>query len=397
MMNPKINFFNKILFFIFFGILTSPTLAQWSDTIPLHDFFNRRGEPIITGKVISISKTEIEIENGLGEKSKFAINSLSKNNQAFIRSIKRSYDNFVKNKNESSRMLERLNLNSSKSTVLRALTKLANYNLAAQTHTEWIANLLIKTEDLDVKLAALNAFASICPKNEKSYQFLEKTLLEDNRLLMTLNDQGDFFIGKIGLFGSTGQPVNKVLIHAINTGELRFDFSKTKVQKNPISLKVKSKKHNIHLAALASLCTQNLGGDAAATVFGAIKFAERPLNGSIDKLTIYTAYLAFAEEGKTLAGSYSEFMNKYTKTFKRESALWIRKAQTNTTLDRQIKQRSKMRRFQDRAGNFLVFAEIENINDGRVVLQNHLSKRISIPISKFSNEDQAWLEKNVVQ
>ena len=101
--------------------------------------------------------SQIEIENGLGEKSKFAINSLSKNNQAFIRSIKRSYDNFVKNKNESSRMLERLNLNSSKSTVLRALTKLANYNLAAQTHTEWIANLLIKTEDLDVKLAALNA------------------------------------------------------------------------------------------------------------------------------------------------------------------------------------------------------------------------------------------------
>lgn len=396
-MNSKGIFFYGILFSIFQVILNSPASAQWSDSIPLHDFFNKQREPLITGKVLSISRSEVEIENGLGEKFKLSINSLSKNNQEFIRSIKRSYDYFLRTQKESNRLIERLNPNSSKSTVLRAMTKLANYNLAAQTHTEWIANLLIKTEDLDAKLAALNAFVSICPKNEKSYQFLEKTLLEDKRLLMTLNDQGDFFIGKIGRFGSTGHPVNKVLIHATNTGELRFDFSKTKVEKSSIPLKVKSKKHNIHLAALASLCKQKLGGDAAATVFGAIKFAERSLNGSIDHLTIYTAYSAFALDGKLLAGEYSTFMNKYKKKYPTEGEQWIRNAKSMTVQDLNIDRRSRMRRFNDRAGNFLVFAEIESTRDGQVVLTNHLMKRISVSLAKFSDSDQVWLEQNATR
>ena len=68
-----------------------------------------------------------------------------------------------------------------------------------------------------------------------------------------------------------------------------------------------------------------------------------------------------------------------------------------TVQDLNIDRRSRMRRFNDRAGNFLVFAEIESTRDGQVVLTNHLMKRISVSLAKFSDSDQVWLEQNATR
>ncbi|MDB4483527.1 SHD1 domain-containing protein [bacterium] len=375
------------------GLINSDAKAQFSNNLPLCDFFDKAGNPLVTGRIISITRKNIEVLNGLDKRFVLDINNLSKINLEFIKQVKRSYELYEKRKNECDNFIKKIHKNSTDSQIKRALKKLAECGLAVEDHHNWAAGVLVNSETLSTRAAALEAFLATCPKTEKSYQFLKHRLAVDPDLSVAFEAAPFSLISKIGAYGNISIPF---LTNAVNTGEIRFDFSKIPVQMKQIYLRRKSHKFQIHLAAITALCNIN-NTESNDSIFAAISFAERPINGLIDHATIFAAYSTFAKNGARLSGRHSDFKNKYDTVFPKESKAWLQNARGIGSPNRHIAHRSKMRRFSDRSGNFLVFADIETVSDGQVVLTNHLMQRISVPLAKFSDSDQVWLEQNATR
>jgi len=148
-------------------VSTRPVDAQILVDVPLHDFSDRNSKPLVCGTVVSFTDKAIQVQDGLNITHVLQIRGLSKGDQKFIIALRKANKKSLKQEAAAKVQLEAIESGSAKNQ-LKSLEIIAKSGLSATSLSQDVGRLGIESPDDQIATAALQTFASICPRDPKT-------------------------------------------------------------------------------------------------------------------------------------------------------------------------------------------------------------------------------------
>jgi len=363
----------------------------------IFEFNDRESNPITVGHLISVESKAILVKDGNGKLHEIQIKNLSKPSQQIVDVFKRREKKLSKNAEEASKLFKKLKTKSDKLKI-KYLEQLCALKSIASVYEREIAELAAVNKN-DVGTSAFITFLSICSNKSESFQLMLEIIKSNNVIRFYLRDKPEFFFQLLIKFGELAEDT---LIFAAYNGSIQLSNIDPKLLVVPqVFLTTDGSKNHIRASACYSLAMMpRLGAHDA--MFKTIAAAERKINGVADNATIKSCFLGCANRGWKITSQnrYMSFHKKYEKTYKKEADFWFANQKKNLVRRfefERLQRASKMKNFVDSKERFLVRAEVEKIENGKVLLTNHEGDRVTIPLANFSDDGVLFLKRKHIK
>jgi len=365
--------------------------AQFFEQTPLHLFKDRNSNPITCGKVIDLDDNKIKVQNGLGKQIVILIKDLESEDQRFVKSIRTSLKVFQKQKLDADKSFLRLDSNSP-AIKKKALKKIESQGNAAQHLSKDLAELTLKTENVQLAGLTLLTFMKVCPKNDISFNRIF-FILEKRRDLAKQIEQSPLeFLEHLARFGPKA---DQLLIQVSYSGELVFFDKNTENIDSPKLLTTTNGPKNQVRAMGCQSLAQIRTANANNAILAVANTAATPINGRIDRSTILSILIGLKAAGRANS-TFATFPATIKSEFPREFQAWLiayKQIQNYEREQAKLLESSKMQNFHNRNGKFLVRGNVAKIEDGRVLIIDVDQKQYAVEITQLSTTDQERILK----
>jgi len=378
-----------ILLFVTLSCVSSIN-AQLPGEVPLHDFSDRKSGPQVCGSVVSYTDEAIQVKDGLGIIHVLAMKSISLSDQKFVKSLKTAHKNWSKQKEEANELFDKLGSGTSKAQI-KILNRIAKIGPAASALAPNIGLLAEQSDETQLAASALQSFIAICPRKDSISTILRVLKAQPEIVAIIKEDPRAFFesLVRLGPYGET------ILITTAFTGEV--NFASKKEPKEPTAFPtVNGPKNLVRATACFSLAQIKTAKSMNASRL-VLRSAEVPVNGQVDTRTISQLFLGSAIGGRTIFGDWAEAVTRYKKKMPRETGIWIKHSKINMEMsieNSRLVALSKLRRFSDSNGKFLLRGNFESFSDGLVLITDENKNRVAIEFDRFSTFDKSWIEES---
>ena len=379
-----------LLMFGFINATIVPACSQVLVEVPLHDFSDRNSVPLVCGKVVSFTDKAIQVQDGLKITHVLPIRNISRGDQKFIIALKKANKRSLKQEAEAIDLFNEIESGTAKNQ-LKSLQRIAKIGPSATSLSEDIGAVALESPNDKIAAAALQTFASICLREPSSTETLLNILNSRSDVLAIIEQDPEMFFNELVRIGPYGEPI---LIPAAYTGEMRFNLKK-KPQAPAALPTVAGKKNSIRALACFAL-SQIRTASARTAALAVLKSAETPVNNQTDLHTVSRVFIGSAKGGQVITGPWSPSLNRHQESLPREVAMWRENSKTGTkaaiNLSR-LHALSRLRRFFDRDGNFILRGTFESFSDGLVLITDENKERVAIQFDKFSDDDKKWVRE----
>jgi len=262
-------------------------------------------------------------------------------------------------------------------------------------------------EEADVREQAFYSFLSTCDPAMEKYKLAIEILENDAALERAIRNKPTSFLSCIQRFR---KPAINVYKHAAYFGELDVTPEEIGPKATPILISELGGYKN-QIRALGAYHYAKAGPnninhfsskEKIQCELSILKVAQQKVNGAKDMLTIEGLITGWAENGTPSASSttykHNEIAGRYRKVFPDKVRVWKQNSDKRTDLVREqlrLFEMSKMYNFNDTSGEFLIRGTPKNLDNENVVFDSFHAGLISIPLIKFTKDDQKKLQSLV--